>query len=1124
LRGLENFVESGPQIWIGRGARNVEDRLIRDLGLLLPEKMDGLMSGPPVRVLVPSRSLRDHLAAEVVRRRRKPVVGLIVQTLYGCALEILDRGSISSPTIPELFEVLSCRFAREDETFDKELRRFVDGHRFLVGSIGDFMDAGFEAIHADIVEEQLEALELPGVSAHDIKRARALVRMAERAWHAVEALGIGVPSHLLRLAGRCVEEDPTGSLPARAVLIHGFADATGAATDLIEGLVKRLGARVYLDHPPDPARPEVADPGIAFTGRFVGRLEAAASVHHPEDPAALPCRLSLFRAPGAQAEVRALAGRIGTLLERGAIPERIGVVGRDLRPYVIPVRLHFDRLGVPFSGSGTLGPQGPFGRRVQALRDLMRRRDESPFDRWLDAQEDPRCREAQRPKGLMSDWRDTPRYDLRLALRALGVSRLRDLRNVALDRLLPDGDDFALPVRRGFRAIEDDDGQNAARWAGRRKVPRACLIEMFEDAQALTARWDGWPPSAPLGVHLEALFAVLDHDLGWRRDRPAVDAVCRRLAALPKELAVELDLSYDEFVHLLELVLLRTGVLSMGGRGGGVQVLNVMEARGRTFEHLFVIGLNRDLFPRVIREDPFLPDDLRRAIRTVLPDMPVKRSGYDEEHYLFAQLISSSPSVTLSWQYVDDDGRPQTVSPLLERLRLYYRDLETETVPHLYDIQAATVDDREGRGADCPAYEQAVVVGLYGGRSHLSRILPLALEESLPQAGGDAAMLARVRMAVVDEIDPDQTVEKGRRRRRLPGPFYGFVGPPVDRRDPRGKEIFITTVEAMAACPWQTFVQRVLRLEPGPDPMEALPTVDAGLVGAAVHAVLEQLAHPALPERPARLEDVLDTEPISLDWPDATSLTRVLKETAERLVRESGSGPLELANVLEVLAMPFLEAAGRADWPHDEPLQLCGVELLGNLEITDDRGRPRTIFFRADRVDLHRGRLRLTDYKTGRSISEAQRAKTRRRSFLKGVGQGRWLQPVAYVLGARGRNAEGRNLYLKPDLPEEQRAFVVTAADRDFVTAFEEAVRAVLSAWDNGLFFPRLIEPDGRKEPGRCRYCSVSEACLRWDTGARARLIQWMERTEGARLEDHRAKSLRRLWALAGEDVREEAL
>ena len=67
----------------------------------------------------------------------------------------------------------------------------------------------------------------------------------------------------------------------------------------------------------------------------------------------------------------------------------------------------------------------------------------------------------------------------------------------------------------------------------------------------------------------------------------------------------------------------------------------------------------------------------------------------------------------------------------------------------------------------------------------------------------------------------------------------------------------------------------------------------------------------------------------------------------------------------------------------------------------------------------------------------------------------------------------------------------MTTADQDFVEAFAAASEAVLAAWEAGSFFPRLVELDGRKEPGRCGFCPVAEACLRHDSGARQRLSEW---------------------------------
>src|SRR5207247_11435188 len=95
----------------------------------------------------------------------------------------------------------------------------------------------------------------------------------------------------------------------------------------------------------------------------------------------------------------------------------------------------------------------------------------------------------------------------------------------------------------------------------------------------------------------------------------------------------------------------------LGGGGGAVQGLSGMEARARSFAALRVIGLERGVFPRRVSEDPLLPDALRRALRDVLPDLPVKTEGHEEERFLFGQLVAAAPEVHLSCAQRDATGR-----------------------------------------------------------------------------------------------------------------------------------------------------------------------------------------------------------------------------------------------------------------------------------------------------------------------------------------------------------------------------------------------------------------------------------------------------------------------------------
>ena len=75
-----------PRIRVGRGARATEELLLADLDALLPASVADLgLLAKPVVVVVPSRSLRLHLASRLVERRGRAVAGVSIRTpVLGC--------------------------------------------------------------------------------------------------------------------------------------------------------------------------------------------------------------------------------------------------------------------------------------------------------------------------------------------------------------------------------------------------------------------------------------------------------------------------------------------------------------------------------------------------------------------------------------------------------------------------------------------------------------------------------------------------------------------------------------------------------------------------------------------------------------------------------------------------------------------------------------------------------------------------------------------------------------------------------------------------------------------------------------------------------------------------------
>ena len=211
-------------------------------------------------------------------------------------------------------------------------------------------------------------------------------------------------------------------------------------------------------------------------------------------------------------------------------PEGLAVVVRDLSPYRFALRRHLRRLGVPFSGVGERGGLLPAGRRAWAALDLLRWGPEAPVDRWLDA-----C-----------EWLQPElRVDLRLALRALGAARLRDV--AALREQTFDAG-VALPVRQGLTRIAP--GPRAAGEAPPSEAGSGTGAAEADsrDLEPAPASPEHGPPAEPLpedddeGREVARSRRISGHKL--RRGVLAAARVHDRLVAWPRQAAASVQMEW----------------------------------------------------------------------------------------------------------------------------------------------------------------------------------------------------------------------------------------------------------------------------------------------------------------------------------------------------------------------------------------------------------------------------------------------------------------------------------------------------------------------------------------------------------------------------------------------------
>ncbi len=1095
---------------LAAGPRACEALLLRRLDELFEEHGEEVLT-KPIRVVVPSKSLRLHVLERVLTRRGRAVAGLDCRTHHGLALDVTERAGAYPAISTDLFPLFARRLAHRETPLRRTLDHLKNGYASILSSVGDLLDAGLDPAHLEALEEVLEAEGPDFATPFEVERAKSLVRVAVGTTVALGEQGLGRSSHLLQAATALVKQCPD-LLPSSAVLVYGYNDATGLVTDFLLALVQTLGGEILLDDPPDPIELESSDTGVRFAEIYRERVEATIGIETRPDTSPVPPdipeppRLKLFRALGGEAEVREVAGRIRTLLESGVRAERIGVVTRRLGIYRRAIRTHFDRLGVPFSGVAQCGPKHPSAFRVGALLEVLEQHEQVPIERWLDAR--------RIELGL--------RNDLELGLHTLGIARLVEAAGLDVRQFVARGGQggpsgragkgLRLPIRTGFEA---GDGEPRA---VHRYLPLHQVEAATTAARRLKEHLARWSAATTLEEHLRGLQELVDEHLGWSPDSELSKAFRSEVDGWSRGIPGDFELDFHEFASLLSYRLEDFGATALGGRGGGVQVLEVVEARSRTFEHLFLLGLNRGVFPRVVQEDALLPDRLREVLSRrgfgVLPDLHRKLPGFDEERYLFAQLMASSPNIVVSWLEVDDEHVFRTPSPLVERLRWSHPDPPAGwqtpiSAPPLFSEPGTAPASANSRLR--PAVESATVTGIFGTREQFAHVLEAAELESrerfpsvlAPVPPQNSQSVVSVRLRVLNELDPVRGSAAGEHAYARLGPYFGFVGPPSEEADPRRRErLFVTTLESVARCPWRTFVEKVLRVEKLPDPLDVLPSVNPVLIGNLVHSVLESIVDAALPGSPGSdnpIEDLAQArqaEGSRIPWPETEEFERILETSARAVAFEEGITLPGFDRVLADVCRGHLESARALDWIRGESrFEVLASEVYGEVAWS----HPSAIIgFKADRVDRadrNGDRLIFTDYKTGKGLGgDSQYRRGDRQLLVEAVRTGERLQAAVYARAGGGEEDIGRYAFLKPSLdPDRDREVMVRANDEEIGPLLDRAIGATLRTWQRGAFFPRLVQHHQNVEPVTCSYCSVAEACLRGDSGSRGRLRNWVE-------------------------------
>jgi ATP-dependent helicase/nuclease subunit B len=515
---------------------------------------------------------------------------------------------------------------------------------------------------------------------------------------------------------------------------------------------------------------------------------------------------------------------------------------------------------------------------------------------------------------------------------------------------------------------------------------RGTVRELVDALERLVSRHLSRPAEAGSekesqdGARLDSVWQVIEQTVG-------------QLQTLD---VLEEELSWIEFVELLQHALERACVPISSVSNQGVVVLDAMAAREIPFRALFVLGLNGKHFPRYIREDPFLRDRHRVVLDTTLGfKIDEKLAGYDEETLLFTLLCQAATQrLYLSYQRADENGRVSVVSPYVEQgaTRLGQHDCPVETVPRrLMD-----------RVTHRPAIRQYLSPG------ELARWMVLHGQDpaSFLQAMGHDAELFSHAVTAVAGIEQD-----------IPSltQFDGQTGPlPSHWSRVMRRGVAPTPLERYARCPFQYFGTDVLHLEPvrfvrGKEP-------DALVLGILIHSTLRRCYVSFL----------------KTGWPATTLADDTIRRSAEEAVataavdceREYPPGHFLLWELAKEQAVALVIATISSDQVAYTELPYQPIafeqEAVGVLSATvEDESVELKIQGRLDRIDRHRdsGVLRVIDYKYKAGTSMKTEDRNLRQSAVRGVR----LQPPFYArldLAELGMTEEVQLLFVAPKWPK----------------------------------------------------------------------------------------------------------
>ncbi len=989
----------------------LERELIRRVAVLRDAAPEG-----PIWIVTPTRRLARHVQRRLAEER-SAWLGVEVGTFRGLARRILESAMRPPLTAmsPRLLEPVLERAL--ERLPDHPLSRFADerpgSRRSLLATLNELREAEVSPDHLHAAGEQPSDQTLAELYAGYVRELTRLETQGltdEAGWIAAAA-------------------DEAGSFARgiTGVFLHGAYELVGMHLSLVRALSRETPVTALL--PYDERSPAVAyardyaarhlraEPGAeALPDKPAGCLGPRLPLLFREDERGAPLDTVRFRhAQGAAREVEVALRHALVEIENGVAPRDIALIGRSLEPYLAAIEAQSLTL--------TTSLELPL-RREPWIHDLLLLLRVCADDY---------------PRGRTVELLRSPRLDTR----ALGA-----------EDPLPGG------LERWSRRARILGGrrewlEELTRWAerptdrrrlGSRDEPDWLVRQGCRDAAQVIERLDRvvrpealrrWHEHARSIELLLRRYLKLETDAEKAPGYGRLAEHLREMRALT-QIAGSDPVTFREAVDWLEKTLDESRVPLGDEDGEGIRVLDAMQARGLTFRRVFILGFQQGLVPRVPREDPFLPDRLRRNLRNrggfVLP---LKLEGESEERQLLASMLAAAEErIDISWLRADEAGRANVPSFFLREVgRVALGEPSTEAVVrHAESVPAHPLRRLEGL-AEAP-----------GMLTPAEALQWIALSATDPTAAHEGLATRRPQLAAgLEMIRVTEQFEPGDMR------YDGRLQQPIvrDRHS-------VSSLQELGRCPLRYFFGYVLGIEELEPEADAY-TLPAQEIGLRVHETLEAVYKHLL-------EEGLDGDDLELRartmlaaaWNDQMAVERERRE--DRLGFYWSSQSEIWLGVMEHFLLQDL-ARLKSGWTIEGLEQVIARELpLGN-------GESLTVHGRLDRVIGRDGEQIVGDYKTSGNLE----GQTDPSQALKGLK----LQAAIYQLLSQP-DTEVELLGVAPYYERHPTRGDRASLQLDHATreGVRETLRVLSELLDRGSF------PMARDD-GPCRYCAYRPACRR---------------------------------------------